>query len=165
MKILGALPTVDQLVASSKFRQLANHRSEGDVPGASGRSMTESLAKKVSDLYKSNIWKREKALRKTFPTPSHDKHQLLTALGYGHIDILEHTCFPRRCGVGDYDARRPQDRNAINNPETWIEGFLGQFCTTWDGDLNDDTAHCQLGLCQDLLHGLSEHLARDRINC
>src|SRR5262245_36980381 len=138
MKILGALPTVDQLVTSSKFRQLANHGSQGDVLGASGRSMAESLAEKVSDLYKSNIWKREKTLRKTFPAPSHGKHQLLTALGHGHVNILEHTRFPGRCGVGDYDARRPQDRNAVQNPEAWIEGFLRQFCSMRDGNLHDD---------------------------
>src|SRR5262249_10970863 len=107
MKILGVLPTVDQLVASSKFCQLADHGSQGDVPGASGRSMTESLAEKVSDLHKSNIWQREKTLCKTFPTPSHGKHQLRTALGHGHVNILEHTRFPGRCGVGDNDACRP----------------------------------------------------------
>src|SRR5215211_8526072 len=123
MKILGALPTVDQLVASSKFRQLADHGSQGDVPGASGRSMMESLAEKVPDLHKSNIWKREKALRKTFPTPSHGKHQLVTALGHGYVNILEHTGLPCRCGIGDHDARRPQDRNAIQNPKAWVEGF------------------------------------------
>src|SRR4029450_1747688 len=117
MKILRALPTVDQLVASGKFRQLADHGSQGDVPGASGRSMTESLAEKVPDLHKSNIWKREKALRKRLHTPSYDKYQLLTALGHGHVNILEHPRFPGRCGVGDYDARRPQDRNAVQNPE------------------------------------------------
>src|SRR5690349_287457 len=126
MKILGALPTVDQLVASRKFRQLADHGSQSDVPGASGRSMTERLAEKVPDLHKSNIWQREKALRKTFPTSSHDKYHLLTALSHGHVDILEHTGFPRRCRVRHHNARRPQDRNAVNNPETWIEGFLGQ---------------------------------------
>src|SRR6266571_1873261 len=63
IKILGALPTVDQLMASSKFRQLADHGGQGDMPGASGRSMTESLAEKVPDLHKSNIRKREEALR------------------------------------------------------------------------------------------------------
>src|SRR4029434_1705223 len=160
MKILGALPTVDQLVASSKFRQLADHGSQGDVPGASGRSMTESLAEKVPDLHKSNIWAREQTLRKTCPTSSHGKHQLLTTLGYGHVNILEHTRFPGRCGVGDYDARRPQDRNAINNSEAWIEGFLRQFCSMWDGNLHDYTAWHELGLRQDLLHGLDETLAR-----
>src|SRR5262245_29108287 len=144
MKILGALPTVDQLVASSKFRQLADHGSQGDVPGASGRSMTKSLTEKVPDLHKSNIWEREKTLRKTFPTSSHGKHQLLTTLGYGHVNILEHTRFPGRCGVGDDDARRPQDRNAINNSEAWIEGFLRQFCPTRDGDFNNDPARCEL---------------------
>jgi len=165
MKILGALPAVDQLVASSKFRQLADHGSQGDMPGASGRSVPESLAKKVPDLHKSYIWKRAKALRKTFPTPSHDKHQLLTALGHGYVDILKHTGFPRRCRIWHHNARRPQDRNAANNPEAWVEGFLGQFCTTWDRDLNDDATRHELGLRQDLLHGLDEHLARDRINC
>jgi len=164
MKILGALPTVDQLVASSKFCQLANHGSQSDVPGASGRSMTESLAEKVPDLHKSNVWKREKALRKTFPTPSHGKYQLLTALGHGYVDILEHTGFPRRCRIWHHDARRPQNRNAVQNPEARIEGFLRQFCPVWDGDFNDDTTWHELGLRQDLLHGLSEHLARDRIN-
>jgi len=164
MEILGALPTVDQLVAGGKFGELADHGSQSDVPGASGRSMTESLAEKVSDLHKSNVWKRKKALRKMLPTPSYRKYQLLTALGHGDIDILEHTGFPRRCRVRHHDACCPQDRNAVNNPEAWIESFLGQFCTTWDGDLNDDAARHELGLRQDLLHGLGEHLARDRIN-
>src|SRR4029453_2212648 len=164
MKILRALPTVDHLVASGKFRQLADHGSQGDVLRASGSSMTESLAEKVPDLHKSNVRKRDKALRKAFPTPPHRKYQLLTALGHGHIDILEHTGFPRRCGVGDYNARCPQDRNAVQNPEAWIEGFLRQFCPMRDGDFNDDATRRELGLRQDLLHGLSEHLARDRIN-
>src|SRR5262245_37859459 len=163
MKILGVLPTVDRLVTSSKFRQLADHGSQGDVPGASGRSMTESLAEKVSDLHKRNIWQRKKTLRKTFPTPSHGKHQLHTALGHGHVNILEHTGFPRRGGVGDNDARRPQDRNAVNNPEAWIEGVLGQFCSMRDGNLNDDTTWRKLGLRQDLLQGLSERLVRNGI--
>src|SRR5215510_9567152 len=164
MKILRALPTVDQFVASSKFCQLADHGGQGDVLGASGRRMTESLAKKVPNLHKSNIWQREKPLRKTFPTPSHRKYQLHTALGHGHVNILEHTCFPGRCGVGDYDARGPQNRNAVNYPEAWIEGFLRQFCPTRDGDGHHDTARRELGLCQDLMHGLREHLARYRIN-
>src|SRR6266567_2978535 len=164
MKILRALPTVDQLVASSKFCELADHGSQSDVPGASSRSMTESLAEKVPDLHKSNIWKREKALRKTFPTPSHYKHELLTALGHGYVDILEHTGFPCRCGVGDHDASCSQNRNAVNNPEAWIKGFLRQFCPTRDGDFNNDPARCELSLCQDLLHGLRKHLARHRVD-
>ena len=51
---------MDQLVAGSKFCQFADHGSQGDVPGTSGRSMTESLAEKVPDLHKSNIRKRHK---------------------------------------------------------------------------------------------------------
>ena len=105
---------MDHLVASGKFCQLTNHGSQGDVPGASGRSMTESLAEKIPDLHKSNIWQRKKALRKTFPTPPHYKHQLLTALSHGYVDILEHTGFPCRCRVRHHDARRPQNRNAIH---------------------------------------------------
>ena len=50
------------------------------------------------------------------------------------------------------------------NPEAGIEGFLRQFCPTRDGDFNDDTARRELGLRQDLVHGLGEHLAWDRIN-
>src|SRR3977135_2162668 len=126
MEILRAVLTVDQLVAGGKFCQLADHGSQSDVPGASARVMTESLAEKVPDLHKSNVWKREKALRKMLPTPAYRKYQLFTALGHGYVDILEHTGFPRRCRVRHHDARCPQDRNAVNNPEAWIEGFLCQ---------------------------------------
>ena len=49
-------------------------------------------------------------------------------------------------------------------PRRGIEGFLRQFCPMRDGDFNDDAARHELGLRQDLLHGLGEHLARDRIN-
>src|SRR5262245_45571934 len=99
MELMRAIPTVDQLVARGKCVQLAYHGSQGDVPVASGRSMPESLAEKVPDLHKSNIRKREKALRKMLPTPSHNKHQMLTTLRHSHVDILEHTGFPCRCGV------------------------------------------------------------------
>src|SRR5262245_6955889 len=164
MKILGTLPTMDQLVAGGKFGQLADHGSQGDVPGTSCRSMTESLAEKVPDLHKSNIRKRHKTLRKTFPTPPHRKYQLFTALGHGYVDVLKHTGFPGRCRVGHHDTRCPQDRNAIQNPQAWIEGFLCQFCPMRDRDGNDDATWRELGLRQNLLHSLGEHLARDRID-
>jgi hypothetical protein len=164
MKILGTLPAVDQFVASSKFRQLADHGSQGDVPGASARSMTESLAEKVSDLHKSNVRKRAKTLRKTFPTPTYRKYELLTALSHGYVNVLEHTGFPCCCRVRHHDARCPQDRNAVQNPEARIEGFLRQCCPMRDRDLNNDATRHELGLRQDLLHGLDEHLTRHRIN-
>src|SRR5713101_3979182 len=164
MKILGVVLAVDQLMAGGKFRQLADHRGQDDVLGASRRGMADGLPEKVPDLHKGNVGEGEKPLLKMFPAPPHRKHQLLAALGDGHVDILEHTGFPGSRGVWHHNARRPQNGNTVKNPQAWIESFARQFCTMRDGDLHRHAAWHELGLRQDLVYGLGEHLARHRIN-
>src|SRR6516165_11794242 len=114
-------------MARRKFRELADHASQGHAADARCHRVTEGQAKEVRNLDKGDFWESHEPLGKPFPTTADREHQMLALLGHGDIDILYHARFPGSrgvCDTGFHAAEGDPSNLKVGQRGEWEERML-----------------------------------------